>query len=405
MKGKKMRKILCVILIIVLLSYCININAEILTSDNNISEETQENSTKTDKTQLEKLQENNEELQEQIKQSTSNLEIVKEELSQNLIQVQELDSKIENSENELEKLNKEIEELDAEIKNNETELVNKQKEYNNQKELLDERLLVMYEGGDIQYLDVLLGSSNISEFLSRYFMIIELYEYDMKLLEEVDEAKTVLESKSKQLDKQKEQLNEKRKQQQKNSQVLENTKTARQFYISKLSEEEQQLQNQIDEYRSQVEKIETEIRSLAQMATFGENYTGEKMIWPVPGHTTITSPFGMRIHPITGVYKLHTGTDISATIGTDFLAMATGIVTKAEYNMYYGNMVILDHGGGIQTLYAHGSEILVKLGDEVKQGKPVLKVGSTGYSTGPHAHFEIRIDGSPVNPLDYVKPE
>ena len=110
----------------------------------------------------------------------------------------------------------------------------------------------------------------------------------------------------------------------------------------------------------------------------------------------------MRTHPITGVYKLHTGVDISAPIGATFVAANDGIVVKAEYNTAYGNMVMIDHGGGISTLYAHGSEILVEVGQTVFQGTAVLKVGSTGYSTGPHAHFEVRVNGSPVEPLDYI---
>ena len=126
------------------------------------------------------------------------------------------------------------------------------------------------------------------------------------------------------------------------------------------------------------------------------------MQWPINGHYTITSNYGMRVHPITGIYKLHTGVDISATIGDDFTAMADGIVVKAEYNAAYGNMVIIDHGGGVQTLYAHGSQIIAQVRQEVKAGDVVLKVGSTGYSTGPHAHFEIRVNGETVNPLDYV---
>ena len=113
----------------------------------------------------------------------------------------------------------------------------------------------------------------------------------------------------------------------------------------------------------------------------------------------------MRTHPITGLYSLHTGTDVGAPIGTNFVAAASGVVTKASYNKYYGNMVIIDHGGGVQTLYAHGSEIVVQIGDLVSAGDVILKVGSTGYSTGPHAHFEIRIDGKTVNPLEHVKPQ
>ena len=126
------------------------------------------------------------------------------------------------------------------------------------------------------------------------------------------------------------------------------------------------------------------------------------MIWPIKDHYNITSQYGMRTHPITGVYKLHTGIDISAKTGEDFISSAYGIVIKAGYNGAYGNMVIIDHGGGVQTLYAHGSSIEVEVGDIVNVGDVVLKVGSTGYSTGPHAHFEIRINGETVNPLNYI---
>ena len=135
----------------------------------------------------------------------------------------------------------------------------------------------------------------------------------------------------------------------------------------------------------------------------GEDYVGGTLVWPVPGRTSLTSLYGMRVHPITGAYKLHTGIDISAPLGTYFVAAANGVVSKATYNTAYGNMVIIDHGGGVQTLYAHGNSILVQVGDEVKAGTPVLEVGSTGYSTGPHAHFEIRINGQTVNPLDYYQ--
>ena len=110
----------------------------------------------------------------------------------------------------------------------------------------------------------------------------------------------------------------------------------------------------------------------------------------------------MRVHPITGQYKLHTGVDISAPMGANFIAANDGIVVKAEYNAAYGRMVVIDHGGGISTLYAHGSEILVEVGQTVKRGDSILKVGSSGYSTGPHAHFEVRINGVVTNPMPYI---
>ena len=131
-------------------------------------------------------------------------------------------------------------------------------------------------------------------------------------------------------------------------------------------------------------------------------YIGGELEWPVPGYTRITSKYAMRVHPITGQYKLHTGVDIGAPEGANFVAANDGIVVKAEKNPAYGNMVIIDHGGGISTLYAHGSEILVQVGQTVKRGEAVLKVGSTGYSTGPHAHFEVRINGITTDPLPYI---
>lgn len=118
--------------------------------------------------------------------------------------------------------------------------------------------------------------------------------------------------------------------------------------------------------------------------------------------STITSSYGPRVHPVTGQYKVHTGVDFAASTGTPFVAAKDGVVTAAEYHPAYGNMVIIDHGGGFSTLYAHASQLKVSVGQKVKQGQVVSLVGSTGYSTGPHAHFEIRINGQHVNPMDYI---
>ena len=390
-----MRKVLCSILIIALLGYCINIYAQ---AENTIPKETEE------KKQLEELQVENQELQKQIEENINHLEIVQEELTQNLVQIQGIDEEIAKSEESLSALNKEVEEFNTKIKNVENELKEKQREYDAQKKLTDERMIAICEQGELQYLDILLGSTNIIDFVSKYYLVSQIYENDLQLLEKANSQKKEIEAKTEELQKQKDILSEKKKEQQKDEQLLENTKTARQIQMAKLSQEEQNIQLKIDEYKTQVTSIENEIRALAIVEAFGEDYVGEEMIWPTPGYTRITSQFGMRTHPITGLYRLHTGTDVGAPVGANFIAMASGVVVKAEYNIAYGNMVIIDHGGGVQTLYAHGSEIIAKIGQTIKQGDPVLKVGSTGYSTGPHAHFEIRINGNPVDPLNYVKP-
>lgn len=353
-------------------------------------------------TDLNELQNQKNEIQTQIDESNSQLSDVNGELTDNLKQIQKLDESIQSSEESIEKLNDEITKEENEIKQIENELEKITKKYDTQKALLDERLIEMYENDNVNYLDVILKSKSFSDFISNYYIISELTEYDMDLLETVDEQRRKIEQKKLVMSSRKESLEQEKETQKKTQLALSNTKVLRKNYMLKLSQKEQDLQAKIDEYNNQVNQIEEEIKKLSATASFGEDYRGGTMQWPIYGHYTITSDYGMRTHPITGVYKLHTGVDISATIGSDFTAIADGIVVKAEYNGAYGNMVVIDHGGKVQTLYAHGSQIIAQVGQEVKARDIVLKVGSTGYSTGPHAHFEVRVNGLPVNPLDYV---
>ena len=274
--------------------------------------------------------------------------------------------------------------------------------YEKQKGMLEERLVLIYESGDTQYLDVILSSRNISDFLSNYFLVTELATYDTEILEDMKTRKTEIELTQEKLDKQKKELADIKKNQLVTSTVLQNTKTLRQSYVSKLSEQEKDVQAKIDEYTQRFEQINAEILALAQTEGISAQYIGGELAWPVPGYTRITSQYGMRTHPITGVYKLHTGVDVGAPMGANFVAANDGIVVKAGFNSAYGNMVIIDHGGGISTLYAHGSEIVASVGQTVKRGDVILKVGSTGYSTGAHAHFEVRINGVTTNPMPYI---
>ena len=234
-----------------------------------------------------------------------------------------------------------------------------------------------------------------------YYLITEIASVDKNLLDEVESEKKEIELAKQKLEKNQETLATALQTQTKTATVLQNTKALRENYISRLSDEEKAKQAQIDEMTQQYEAVNNQILELAVQG-LDSVYIGGELAWPVPGYTKITSNYGMRVHPITGQYKLHTGVDISAPIGVNFVAANDGIVTKAGYNTAYGNMVIIDHGGGISTLYAHGSEILVTVGQTVKKDDPILKVGSTGYSTGPHAHFEVRINGVVTDPLPYI---
>ena len=391
-----MRKILCIVLAFVICSF--SIFSYVHAEDN----ETNTSNTNSTNNQTTDLHTQQEELQNQINEATGQLEDVQDELSENLQQVQKLDERIANSQSELDELNTQIEELQTSIDEVGARLKEAEDRYNRQQEILETRLVAMYEAGETNYLDVILSSRSISDFLSNYFLITELAGYETDLLNDMEEQKDEIDKEKKNLDDTQQQLATIKANQTKTAKVLENTKSVRQNFINKLTDEEKNIQTQIDEYNRQFEEINNEILALA-LEGLDTQYIGGVFAWPVPGYTRITSKYGMRTHPITGVYKLHTGVDIGAPMGASFVAANDGIVVKAGYNGAYGNMVIIDHGGGIQTLYAHGSEIMVKVGDVVKKGETVvLKVGSTGYSTGAHAHFEVRINGVVTDPMPYI---
>lgn len=403
-----MRKFLCIVLIILISFGTTYVFAENEVNQdlqsNNIEDSSNSNSPTNNVQNQEGTQDlssKREELENQIEESKQELEETQSELSSNLQQVEKLDEKIKNSESELEELTKKVTELKTSISQIEEELTTVTEKYNTQQKLLEERVIALYEMGEVDYLDILLHSNNLSEFISSYYVISEIVEADNDLLEDIGNKKDEIELSKQKLENQKKELADLVESQTRTSKVLQNTKTIRENYIAKLSDEEKEKQAQIDEMTAQYEDINRQILELAKQGIDAE-YIGGEFAWPVPGYTTITSKYGMRVHPITGQYKLHTGVDIGAPRGAKFIAANDGIVTKAEYNTAYGNMVIIDHGGGISTLYAHGDEILVEVGQTVKRGQSVLVVGSTGYSTGPHAHFEVRIQGVVTDPMPYI---
>ncbi len=384
-----MRKFLCIVLaFIIICTYITAVYAE-------------DNTTNQTDSNLTDLQTQQQDLQDQIQQSNEELEEVQSQLSENLQQIEKLDERIRESENQIEELDEQVKSLQEEIASIQSQLDVAEANYEKQKDIMEKRLVAIYEAGDTKYLDVLLKSSNISEFLSNYYLITEIASVDKDLLDEVESEKKEIELAKQKLEKNQQSLATALQTQTKTATVLQNTKALRENYISRLSDEEKAKQAQIDEMTQQYEAVNNQILELAKQG-LDTAYIGGVLAWPVPGYTKITSNYGMRVHPITGQYKLHTGVDISAPMGANFVAANDGIVTKAEYNTAYGKMVMIDHGGGISTLYAHGSEILVTVGQTVKKNEAILKVGSTGYSTGPHAHFEVRINGVVTNPIPYI---
>lgn len=348
-------------------------------------------------------------LQDQQSQAGANkanaeneLEEVQTQKNEALSKINELSTQIEESQKSLDKLNEQIKELETAIAQSEKEIKIAEEKYNEQQETLEKRVVAQYKAGKSSYLDMILNSSSLSDFISKYFLVGKIAKADKQLLDSINEEKEKIENKKQELEQQKVSIKTAKAEAEKENVKLKNAKAQKNSQVAKLSEQEQSLQQQIDDYDNKMKQLEAQIKAIQN--TNGEVTYNGIMQWPVPSSTKITSTFGMRIHPIYGIPKMHNGIDVGgADWGAPFVAADDGIVIQASNSGNgYGQCVIIDHGGGVSTLYAHGSAIYVTVGQRVTRGQEVLAIGSSGLSTGKHAHFEVRVNGTPVDPMPYI---
>lgn len=355
------------------------------------------------------LEEQKQEVDKQLEESNTKLEYVQSELGATLQKVLELDDSITDYQNQFDSLQTDIYDLEQKINNTKEVLEELEDTYNRKEKTLKKRIVALYEAGDISYIDLLLSSDSIVDFLSNYFMIGELLEYDNNLLEEIENMQNRMEETKKMQEEQQTELKVARSKILETQIQLENTKIVKENYMTMLNEQEIALQVEIAQYKASQEELEKKIAEARNwQGVYDIQFTGGIFIWPVAMQGTyITSSYGNRLHPIQGVYKDHDGIDISGPNinGGPAVAAADGVVTYAGWISGYGNCVIINHGSGIITLYGHGQETIAKTGDVVKQGDVILKIGSTGNSTGPHLHFEVRKNGVAVDPIPYLTGE
>lgn len=313
-------------------------------------------------------------------------------------QKEELEAAQKREKQEYDELLSQIEELSQSIAELDKSIEASEKEYNEKMELLKTRLRVMYENSDFTYIDALAESKSVVDFLERLELISTISKKDKEIIESVKQVKRDISFK-KQLA-----VGEKKEVQVKADESLET--------INNLTATRANLDNQIKEINARLKKLEEEEDKLVKQSNALVNqiknlqkkgaYAGGSMTWPCPSSSTISSYYGNRLHPILKKYKMHTGIDISAKQGASIVAANKGTVIMAGWQSGYGYTVVVDHGGGITTLYAHCSKLLVSVGQSVNAGETIAKVGSTGMSTGPHLHFEVRKNGATTNPLNYV---
>ena len=285
---------------------------------------------------------------------------------------------------EVDSLQESVDAKQAEIDKAQADIEQTKKDIEERQDGLNKRLRTMYKNGSIGSLDVLLGSSSLSEFLTNLELIQRIYKGDQETLKTLEKQHDELETKQAALKAEQAELKEQ--------------KAAAEEKQSALQADKDILQSKLEELNAEADRVSGEIAALQDK---DKVYEGGQFQWPTTS-TYITSPFGFRIHPVTGVYTGHTGVDIGVGTGTPVYAAASGTVIVASYGYGgYGVAVVIDHGSGISTLYGHCSSLKVSTGQTVSRGQVIALSGNTGVSTGPHLHFEVRINGTYVDPMQY----
>ena len=297
------------------------------------------------------------------------------------------------------------------IQENTTKLAEAKKQKDERMAAFRQRLRDIYIAGQVNYLDVLLGASDFRDFASRMYLLKKVLTQDSTLINEVTTASEKMVKRQKMLDEcmSDVRINERDLSARKHD--LNEVREERAQILYKKNEEKQQAEYEYERLLELSESVANMIRQMESNGMIGSAPPAQappqvskyRFIWPCRGE--ITSYYGWRTHPIFGTTKYHSGMDIAVDYGTPIKAAAAGTIIYSGWLGGYGNTIMIDHGGGLVTLYAHNNELAVYEGQYVNQGVVVAYAGSTGWSTGPHCHFEARLHGEVTEPLDYLPPE
>lgn len=266
---------------------------------------------------------------------------------------------------------------------------------------LSKRVRDIYINGQISYIDVLFGAKDFSDFLTRMDILKRIIKHDYDLIMKVKADRQVVMDTRAKLERDKADVEVLVANAEEKQAVMLEKKREQQALLDKAQYDKEVSEQAYEEIMAASQEITNMIRR-SQMTSSGyASVTGSgAMIWPLDG--PITSEFGWRTHPIFGTQRYHSGLDIGGDYGLPIVAAASGTVIHSGWISGYGYTVIIDHGGGITTLYGHNSSLSVDVGDVVSQGQTIALCGSTGNSTGPHCHFEVRENGEPVSPYGYL---
>ena len=303
-----------------------------------------------------------------------------------------------------------LEETEQKLVVTEMALAAAQAERDEQMERLVTRLRVMYEFGPVGYLEVVLQATSFRDFLTRLDMMNTLAQYDRVVAQRLQAAEEEVERVLAETEQLRAQIAEQQALQMELVAELEATQAEKYAFMETLEQDLARLETVLNQMEQDDQSITAAIARAEEAARHAEELrrlninppSGGSFVWPVPGRYRVSSEFGTRTHPILRRQETHHGIDIPAPTGTPIVAAESGVVILSGWHGGYGTTVVIDHGGGYSTLYGHNSRNLVSVGDTVTRGQTIAHVGSTGMSTGPHLHFEVRRNGRAVNPNPYV---
>ena len=343
-----------------------------------------------------------------VKAMVAELEKSKNSLSN---YVKELDGQLTSVENKIQELKTLIAEKEEEIRVTKAELEEAIAVEETQYEEMNTRIKFMYEKGDQFYFEMMLGASSFSDLLNKAEYIESISAYDRQKLEEYQLNRQLIEVCKAELEEEEAVLQEAKvsvEQEQANLETLIATKEKEivgyETDISNKEEAIRQYEADIAAENATIAALEKAVQEEMKLLN-GANapvYDGGMFKWPCPSYTRISDEFGWRIHPTLGVEKFHNGIDMAAPAGSPILAAYDGVVVASDYNSSMGNYIMINHGGGLYTIYMHASALYVSAGQSVSMGDKIAAVGTTGRSTGNHLHFGVRLNGQYVNPNSYL---